>query len=198
MNSLDDDFRTLLQRLESGRRINDTGQESVYYLVFDPKMIIEVKRRKASLVGQLSNNGWDVVEFSFAQAVADILGNHPARRFWQEAAAKQPLNWTITTGSLANALQKRTIEGTEVNPLGQALEMALEKAATKPRGLLLVTDLEALHPYLRVGTLEGQLTGKFTVPTVFLYPGTRSGETLLRFLGFYPEDGNYRSAHIGG
>ena len=33
---------------------------------------------------------------------------------------------------------------------------------------------------------------------VFLYPGFRTGETKLKFLGFYPEDGNYRSVHIGG
>ena len=64
--------------------------------------------------------------------------------------------------------------------------------------LLLVTDLEALHPYLRIGTIEGQLSGKFCVPTVFLYPGVRTGKTKLSFLGFYPEDGSYRSVHIGG
>jgi len=61
-----------------------------------------------------------------------------------------------------------------------------------------VTDLEALHPYLRVGSIEQKLQGKFTVPTVFLYPGIRTGKATLKFLGIYPEDGNYRSTHIGG
>jgi hypothetical protein len=64
--------------------------------------------------------------------------------------------------------------------------------------LLLVTDLEALHPFLRIGAIESQLQGKFHVPTVFLYPGVRTGKTRLKFLGFYPEDGNYRSVHVGG
>lgn len=68
----------------------------------------------------------------------------------------------------------------------------------KPSTIMLVTDLEALHPYLRIGAIEAQLQGKFHVPTVFLYPGTRTGKTRLRFLGFYPEDGNYRSVHVGG
>jgi len=62
----------------------------------------------------------------------------------------------------------------------------------------LVTDLEALHPFLRIGVIESQLQGKFHVPTVFLYPGIRTGKTRLKFLGFYPEDGNYRSVHVGG
>jgi Domain of unknown function (DUF1788). len=63
---------------------------------------------------------------------------------------------------------------------------------------LLVTDLEALHPYMRIGAIESQLYGKFHVPTVFLYPGERTGKTRLKFMGFYPEDGNYRSVHVGG
>ena len=61
-----------------------------------------------------------------------------------------------------------------------------------------MTDLEALHPFLRIGAIESQLQGQFHVPTVFLYPGIRTGKTRLKFLGFYPEDGNYRSVHIGG
>jgi hypothetical protein len=64
--------------------------------------------------------------------------------------------------------------------------------------MVFVTDLEALHPYLRIGAIESQLQGKCTVPTVFLYPGVRTGTTHLKFLGFYPEDGNYRSVHVGG
>ena len=64
--------------------------------------------------------------------------------------------------------------------------------------IVLVTDLEALHPYLRIGAIESQLQGKCHVPTVFLYPGVRTGKTHLKFLGFYPEDGHYRSVHVGG
>jgi hypothetical protein len=66
------------------------------------------------------------------------------------------------------------------------------------RPALFVTDLEALHPYLRVGSLELKLQGRFCVPTVILYPGIRDGKATLRFLGIYPPDGNYRSVHFGG
>jgi hypothetical protein len=36
------------------------------------------------------------------------------------------------------------------------------------------------------------------VPTVIFYPGARSGQYGLHFLGFYPVDGNYRSTLLGG
>ena len=78
------------------------------------------------------------------------------------------------------------------------LEGALQPLEGQHNALLLVTDLEALHPFLRIGAIESQLQGKFQVPTIFLYPGMRTGKTRLKFLGFYPEDGNYRSVHVGG
>jgi hypothetical protein len=74
----------------------------------------------------------------------------------------------------------------------------LEQLEGRDNAILLVTDLEALHPYLRIGSIESKLQGKFNIPSVFLYPGERTGKTQLKFLRFYPEDGNYRSVHVGG
>ena len=93
--------------------------------------------------------------------------------------------------SIISALKKGEL-------LQQRLEQQLADIAGDPNGLILVTDLEALHPYLRIGTIESGLQGKFTHPTIFLYPGVSTGKTKLKFLGFYPDDGNYRSVHIGG
>ena len=84
------------------------------------------------------------------------------------------------------------------NGLLKRLEDALQPLEGQQNALLFVTDLEALHPFMRIGAIESQLQGKFHVPTIFLYPGVRTGKTRLKFLGFYPEDGNYRSVHVGG
>ena len=77
------------------------------------------------------------------------------------------------------------------------IDNKLAAAADQPHGLLLITDLEALHPYLRMNTIEAKLQGKIRCPVVVLYPGKREGKTSLRFLEFYPADPNYRSEHIG-
>ncbi len=102
-----------------------------------------------------------------------------------------PMDWARTNKALADILVAD-------NALLKRLENELAPLEGKQNALLLVTDLEALHPFLRIGAIESQLQGKFHVPTVFLYPGVRTGKTLLKFLGFYPEDGNYRSLHVGG
>jgi len=180
-----------MERVRLGREFSHSSFEPIYYLVFHPSDILKVKGETPAWIAKLRNEGWDVTIFSMAEHVQDILTNAPLRKIWLEADRKAPQDWNRTNQSLANALTRN-------EPLQKRLESVLQDLEGKDNAIVLVTDLEALHPYLRIGAIEAQLQGKFHVPTVFLYPGTRSGKSSLRFLGFYPEDGNYRSVHVGG
>jgi hypothetical protein len=191
MSSLRADFDELMRRIESGREFTHASYEPIFYLVFHPRDILEVKRRMPGWTARLRNDGWQVEVFSIAQQVSEILLASPTRKIWLAADRRNPFDWAKTNRALANAL-------TAKGQLQQRLEALLAKLEGQPKTIVLVTDIEALHPYLRIGAIESQLQGKFHVPTVFFYPGTRSGKTRLRFLGFYPEDGNYRSVHVGG
>ena len=190
MPSLQSDFNELLERINSGREFGHASFEPIYYLIFPPSQILKVKRQMPAWTSRLKNEGWDVHLFSITEAVLDILGSTPLRKIWIKADSQEPTNWEKTNPSLANALTKGALQ--------KRLEDRLAELEGRPRAILLVTDLEALHPYMRIGSIESQLQSKFSVPTVFLYPGERTGKTMLKFLGFYPEDGNYRSVHIGG
>jgi len=188
---LNADFNELMERVRRGREFSHASFEPIFYLVFHPSNILEVKRKTHAWVAKLRNERWDVTVFSMAEHVQDILQAAPLRKIWLEADRKAPQDWDKTNQSLANALTRNA-------PLQQRLESKLQELEGNENAILLVTDLEALHPYLRIGAIEAQLQGKFHVPTVFLYPGVRTGTTKLKFLGFYPEDGNYRSVHVGG
>jgi hypothetical protein len=191
MVSLRADFDELIRRVEAGREFAHASFEPIFYLVFHPRDLLEVKRLMPAWTSKLRNSGWRVETFSIAEHIADILDKAPLRKVWLEADKKEPLAWQRTNKALANAL---TVQGRLQGHLEEKLSALEGQSST----IMLVTDLEALHPYLRIGAIEAQLQGKFHVPTVFLYPGTRTGKTRLRFLGFYPEDGNYRSVHVGG
>lgn len=193
MSSLKANFNELVERIRHGRDFAQASFEPVYYLVFPPSEILEVKRSLPAWTAKLRNDGWDVHRFSIAEQIVDILQNAPLRKLWVTEDRKAPLAWQKTNASLANALVKE-----KGGPLQERLESLLKDLEGKQNAIVLVTDLEALHPYLRIGAIESQLYGQFHVPTVFFYPGERTGKTRLRFLGFYPEDGNYRSVHVGG
>jgi hypothetical protein len=191
MSSLKADFNELMERIRYGRELSHASFEPIYYLVFHPSKILEVKRQMPAWQAKLGNEGWDVHNFSILMHIEDILQNAPQRKFWLQADERAPTKWEKTNQSLANAL-------TNNGALQSRLENQLSELEGNKNAILLVTELEALHPYLRIGAIESKLQGRFTVPTVFFYPGIRTGKTRLKFLGFYPEDGNYRSVHVGG
>ena len=196
MPSVNDNFDELIRKIEKGRDFTSASFEPVYYLVFDPSEILVVKRLTQAWASRLKQKNFAPHFLSIADTIAEIHGNFPLREIWLKADEKEPLNWEKTNNSLKVALQPKTKD--EPSPIQTRIEAKLTELENKPNAILIVTDLEALHPYLRIGAIESQLFGQFKVPTVFLYPGTRSGKTRLSFLGFYPEDGNYRSLHVGG
>lgn len=191
MSSLRADFDELRERIRYGRELGHASFEPVYYLVFSPSEIIQVKRQTPAWLSKLKQDGWEISTVSMADEIWSVLKESPLWPLCLAQDKKEPLNWVRTNQALADMLISNDV-------LLKRLEAHLEPLEGKKNALLFVTDLEALHPFVRIGTIEGKLIGKFHVPTVFLYPGERAGKTGLRFLGFYPEDGNYRSVHVGG
>jgi hypothetical protein len=190
MSSLNANFDELRVRLKQGRDLTSASFEPIYYLVFNPRHILAVKREMPAWRAAFANDGWDVQQFSVAEAIADIFQSAKLRQIWLNQDKKNPLAWQKTNQSFANYLEKS-------KPLQERLHAKLTALAEQPHALLLVTDIEALHPYMRIGVLETEVFGKFITPSVIFYPGKRTGKTRLKFLDFYPEDGNYRSTHIG-
>jgi hypothetical protein len=187
-------FEELRQRLRQGRGLSDTGDDPVYYLVFHPRYILEVKRLMKEWKAKLKNEGWTAEIMSMADTVHDLFRAYLDRSDWID----DETNRQFDPESLENlkTAQKSVLEAE--GALKNRIQERLNQLTGRNKTVLFITDVEALHPYLRVGVLEQQLLGKVSVPMVVLYPGTREGLTSLRFLGFYPPDGNYRSLHIGG
>ena len=198
MQSLKDKFDEVCLRVRNGRRLESTGSTPIYYLVFPPKQIVEVKQQTKTWIAKLENNDWNVVVLSFAEAVNSILRGHKFRKTWLQGE-KALLNRATeaipqsAVAEITTTLRKALTEGPELLSM---VREKLDEAASKPNGLLLLTDLEALHPYLRINTIEAQIMDQIRCPVVVLYPGRREGKTSLRFLEFYPADPNYRSEHI--
>lgn len=199
MHSLKDNFDTLCLRVRDGRRLESTGAAPIYYLVFPNDEILEVKRQTRAWTAKLKNQGWNVVTFSFAEALNTILQEHKLRKTWLVGEKMLKDKTTGVIGAKAIEEINKTIGKvlTEGSELLSMIRERIQEAARSEHGLLLLTDLEALHPYLRINSIEAQIQHDLATPVVVLYPGKREGKTSLRFLEFYPADPNYRSEHIG-
>ena len=191
MPSLESNFKELQQRLRDSSSLRNIGGDPVYYLVFSPADILRVKRRLKAWLAQLKLADWDVEVLSLARVIGEFFETHPLRQFWLNGEQENPQDLDSINTTLRAAL-------VDSNVVESRVYEALDTMRARRNGLLIITDIEALHPYLRIGAIEQKLQGKVHVPTVILYPGTRRGQSNLSFLGIYPEDGNYRSVHIGG
>ena len=191
MPLLGQSFDELRLQLKQGQSLNHSGMDPVFYLIFRPEEMLEVKKRLKIWTAKLKKDGWDVNVLSLAEAIQSIIENHPLRLIWLDGEREDPLDFEAINKTISDVL-------TKPESLKEIFLQKLASLSNHPNALLFVNDLEALHPYLRIGMLENQLQGKFTVPTVILYPGVRTGRTTLKFLSIYPEDPGYRSIHIGG
>jgi hypothetical protein len=199
MHSLKDKFDEVCLRIGEGRRLESTGSDPIFYLVFPVREILAVKRQTPAWIAKLENQGWRVSTFSMAEEINALFRGHKLRPQWL-TGEKMLLDTAKRRGvapdyrEINKTLAKAITEGGE---LLARLEEKLAETASSPDGLLLLTDLESLHPYLRINSIEAQIQDLIRCPVVVLYPGKREGKTSLRFLEFYPADPNYRSEHIG-
>jgi hypothetical protein len=191
MPTLDEHFQELRGRLRLRERLSDRTGDPIYYFVFPPAQMIEVKRKLKAWSVQLESDGWKPVVISLAREIQRFFRTHRRRQVWIDYEQSHPGDLEAVNKALSAVL-------TQDEQVTRWLRAAMDQAGQQPWGLVLVSDIEALHPYQRIGTVEQSIQGNCPVPVVIFYPGTRTGRTALRFLGVYPEDGNYRSIHIGG
>jgi hypothetical protein len=190
MRSLAEKFNELRGLLKNGvGSMRATGFDPVYYLLFPPTQIIEVKQRLPEWEAQLQVDGFRPHRVSMTKVINDYFRAHDLRDALIEASGLQSDDFSVIIQSLSEHLERDEV-------ISSAILHAIETHRKESSALLFLTDLEALHPFLRIGAVEQQLVGKFSIPTVVLYPGTAGGAYSRRFLGVHREDGNYRSPHI--
>jgi hypothetical protein len=190
MRSLTEKFNELRGQLKHGMgSIRPTGFDPVYYVLFPADQILEVKQRLSEWEAQLRVDGFQPHHLSMTAVLNDYFRTHDLREPLIDAARLQSNDLSVITRSLTTHLVND-------NVVGSAILRAIETYQHDPTSVLFISDLEALHPFVRIGAVEQQLVGRFSFPTVVLYPGTAGGAYSRRFLGVHKEDGNYRSPHI--
>src|SRR5690606_13797214 len=117
MSSLKADFDELRERIRHGRELGHASFEPIYYLVFPPEQILEVKRQTPAWVVKLHQEGWDVTTFSIAEQIWSILREDEF--MWSLCVQEDknaPLDWRRTNKALAdileaeNGLMKRLVD----------------------------------------------------------------------------------------
>lgn len=186
--NVDTKYRELLDYLLEPKTYNYSGDKTVCYLTYSMDDIISVKRNLNEVwIGLAKNKGLDVTILSIHEVLKNFFQKDEYRIEAGEYAVDNEEETLEVYQSLGENLKNQEIIETAILEVQEEIDLK--------KGVLFITDLEAIHPYSRFGPIEQKIYNKIKVPIVVFYPGEISG-TALRFLGFYPEDGNYRSKHF--
>jgi hypothetical protein len=186
-SDLDSTFSQLEAHLLERGGLSASHTDPFFYFVFPPAQALEVRRRLVPWSARLRNAGLQVDRLSVSDLVWELVDSAGT---WDEWLGAEPDAEPRDVNEAVTALLRTG---------GALVERVAAHLASEPRGsVVFLTEIEMLHPYFRVRTLESALHDRVHVPTVVFYPGRRSGQFGLHFLDFYPEDGNYRATLLGG
>lgn len=187
---LDTKFKNVLDYLTT-RTIHDhAGDKKICYLTYEPHMTLEVKKRLANWLSLAKGYQYDGAVLSMSKVINNFFKNNPRRKKWM--IPDTSVEYDSIISFFKNDLGSMIIENKVIE---KAILTQQEKMLSLSRPLLVLTDLEAIHPFSRLGPVEQNIFNNLKIPLLILYPGVLSGSS-LEFLGIYPPDGNYRSKHL--
>jgi hypothetical protein len=187
MYSLDETFNELIDRIRDTDTLNPAKSAPVFYFRYPPEQMLDVKKHLPRLISRVREAGFEVHRISLAEIIWEIV--------------EKSGRWNDWLGLEADADPDQINESVrDVLRQGNMLiNRVSEEVMSAPADtIVFITETELLHPYLRSRVIEEYLHNKAVVRTIIFYPGERSGQFGLKFLGFYKEDSGYRSTIIGG
>jgi hypothetical protein len=182
------DFEQLRKQLKDPDILSPVHGAPIFYFVYEPHMILTVRRLMSGWVSRLKNDEKvDVETISLSKILWDLIDQSGRWNDWLELESSFEIEQTNT--AISSVLQQ---DNAFINAvIGQILSIKTGKVA-------FIKDVELIHPYAKTRPIESVLHNKAHSPVVFFYPGERVGQYGLKFLSFYPEDQGYRSTLIGG
>lgn len=188
-SGLDASFEELRLQLADPDRLSPAHADPLCYFVYDPSHILAVRSLLPGWIARLRNeNGLAVERLSLSEVMWELID---ASGRWEEWLELEP---DSDQDKVNDAVRDVLLRGDDTI-MKKVLEFV---SVRREHTVVLITDVELLHPYLRSRVIEGHLKNKVQVPTVFFYPGRRAGQYDLYFLGIHQEDSGYRSPIYGG
>lgn len=188
MELLNNKLKKIIDELGSPNKGQHSGDKNIFYLTYPFQSILEIKKLTPSLVSLLKHSNYNVSMLSIGNIIYDFLKTNPRRANWlnfSNVEYKDEMNDFFKNLS-STIIENKIIEN--------AILEKQDEIKNQKKPLLLLTDLEGIHPFTRFGPVEQSIYNSIEIPIIILYPGELSGSS-LEFLGFYPPDGNYRSKH---
>lgn len=165
---------------------NPMGDKPIAYVAYDPTDAIEIDKAIENTIKPKATF-WgfqNITILKMGKVIDDAIKNSKNYKLFCSDIFKEKM--------LFKGIAKDVIDSDCMN---KAILDAQDKLKGEEHPLIIVSELEMLHPFERIGNFENAHYNDIQVPILILYPGTNKGYA-RSFLGVYDMDGNYRSKNF--
>lgn len=181
----EDKLDQALQYLKEPSRLSPTGYSPIVYLVYQPEDVMTVRNLADTfLPSKAEFYGMKTHFISIADIIDDYINHHGYLDIWASAG--------VDEANLYNSIRQEIVSEECIE---KAILKVQQEYLNEGNALLVIRDVEMLHPFRMMGVIENNIYNKIKVPVLVLYPGETQG-TARAFLGIYNQDGNYRSVNF--
>lgn len=185
MERYEDKIEKALQALKTPSRTDARGNAPIVYLVYQPEDAIQMRNIVDTFLrAKAEYYGFKTHLVSMGDLVDKFINNHPYRDIWTDPSVEE--------SDMYNSIRQEIVSD---KYLDNAILNLQKDLSTEPNALVVLKDIEMLHPFYMMGVIENEIYNKITTPILVLYPGDAQG-TARSFLGVYNQDGNYRSLNF--
>lgn len=185
MGRYEDKLDQALQYLKEPSRLSPTGYSPIVYLVYQPEDVMTVRNLVDTFLSSKAEfYGLKTHFLSMGEIIDQYINHHGYLDIWASPAVNEE--------NLFNSIRQEVVSE---ESLEKAILEAQEEYLSEGNALLVIRDLEMLHPFRMMGVIENSIYNQIKVPILVLYPGETMG-TARSFLGIYNQDGNYRSVNF--
>ena len=197
---MDEAVRALRKDLlaAGGHSINTMRNHAFAILPYPPEQEFVLRRRIRQLTVELQAEGWAVLQIDLHQLLlqrVDAQGadyrNAVVGRESRLFAKDQQRALDYLSETLMELIEGP--DGLAADVTKQIRDFAAANSSRLARSLVLVGRMSALYPFARSSALLKHIANRtMGLPVVLLYPGIRTENTALSFMGELPPDRDYR------
>lgn len=185
MQKYEDKVEKMLQALKCPSKLSPAGNNPIVYLIYQPEDAFYVKDMiNKFIIPKAEYNGFTSHVVSIGDILDKFINKHEYLEMWTDSSVKE--------SELYNSIKQEVVSSECFETTFLELQ---EKYANEEHPLIIIKDVEMLHPFNMIGAIENKIYNKIKVPMVVLYPGETQG-TARSFMGIYNQDGNYRSLNF--
>ena len=185
MEHYEDKIERTLLWLKNPSRLSPTGNSPIVYLVYQPEDVMTIRNlAETYLQSKAEFYGFKTHLISIGEIIDKFINSHEYLGIWASPAVREKDLYESIRQEIES---QRYIE--------KAILDIQETYKNDPNALLVIRDVEMLHPFYMMGVIENNIYNQIQVPILVLYPGEKQG-TARSFLSVYNQDGNYRSINF--